>query len=484
MSSWNQVLSGGIFPYHCGPFNSLIKNKKSRDSFDEACRQHDLAYKKMGWKKAIVRHNWADDAFLKRIKNLPGIAPSVARAYFNWKKRNMYSLPSNKRKAIITNSIVKRHKGPWGYHSKRVYGGAFDICPNPYSKNYFKPKKIRGGIKGNFGTTNMPYYKKKRFSRRKRKRWSKRKKTSIPYGVLAKAIAPIQTVKGLAYHKFEGSPNAQNFISYERGGSGGYDVMVHGSSERFVQVFRSAYKTTTNSDFEGANVLYWPLSKTTYTVTNPTNATIKVKLFETMQNIKHEVNGPLYAFSVHGNNLGNFPSDSININTDIGWNYNPPVAAKPFATAVCDVAGGLTFSKKAASHMKVWNTYYKIIKQRNYTLGPGQSFTYTQRSRYGKIVGEMFQSTTIHRTPRNIFMEVTGQTVAGAAGQTVGVASPALTIKVTTLDLVRKLDTDNTSTFNLVTDSGAGANRGPMDQPTATTVNVPATLSNPALDIS
>lgn len=54
-------------PYHphCGPFND-VNEYKSSNAIDEACRQHDIEYGKLG-AKAYFRFSDADQQLLDRL---------------------------------------------------------------------------------------------------------------------------------------------------------------------------------------------------------------------------------------------------------------------------------------------------------------------------------------------------------------------------------------------------------------------------------
>jgi len=79
------------FHPHCGPFNAVSK-KRSRDPVDEACRQHDIGYSKIG-RKAYFYHNRHDDELVKRLKTEKGFLPLFYRKVFQIKKAIAPSLP-------------------------------------------------------------------------------------------------------------------------------------------------------------------------------------------------------------------------------------------------------------------------------------------------------------------------------------------------------------------------------------------------------
>lgn len=71
-------------PYHhCGPFNSVLDS--SSNEVDSACRDHDIAYGKMG-SKAYFRYSKADEDFVERMDSASGIRPRVYAAVFRAKK--------------------------------------------------------------------------------------------------------------------------------------------------------------------------------------------------------------------------------------------------------------------------------------------------------------------------------------------------------------------------------------------------------------
>lgn len=69
---------------HFGPFNKVSENIQ-KDPTDEAARQHDIAYGKLGF-QAYFRHNEADEKFINAIKNDKRPIVQAGRKYFQFKK--------------------------------------------------------------------------------------------------------------------------------------------------------------------------------------------------------------------------------------------------------------------------------------------------------------------------------------------------------------------------------------------------------------
>lgn len=78
---------------HCGPFNAVSK-KKSRNKVDEACRQHDIGYGRLGY-KAYFYHNKYDDRFIDKMEKTKGFLPKVYGSVFKAKKAIAPFLPEN-----------------------------------------------------------------------------------------------------------------------------------------------------------------------------------------------------------------------------------------------------------------------------------------------------------------------------------------------------------------------------------------------------
>lgn len=68
---------------HCGPFNPIWKETKSR--LDEICREHDLGYSEMGTSAYYVFNKY-DEQFLRKIKTVPGMRSWLYRKVFEWKR--------------------------------------------------------------------------------------------------------------------------------------------------------------------------------------------------------------------------------------------------------------------------------------------------------------------------------------------------------------------------------------------------------------
>lgn len=82
-------------PYHhCGPGN-FVYDSPSSNPIDEACRQHDIAYGKQGF-KSYFTYNDADAAFTDTLDNLPETTSQIGRArlysnIFKLKKKVTFS---------------------------------------------------------------------------------------------------------------------------------------------------------------------------------------------------------------------------------------------------------------------------------------------------------------------------------------------------------------------------------------------------------
>ena len=101
---------------HFGPFNK-VSNEVQKDPTDEAARQHDIEYGKLG-NQAYFRHNQADEQFIKDTEKDPRFIVQAGRKYFQAKKAISNALGttmSNKRpykRAALQNKLIKNNKAP------------------------------------------------------------------------------------------------------------------------------------------------------------------------------------------------------------------------------------------------------------------------------------------------------------------------------------------------------------------------------------
>lgn len=95
--------------HHCGPGNQVAKYR-SRSKTDEACRQHDIAYGKIG-RKAYFYHNAADDRFIRKME-----ARGTHRSRFY---ANVFKLKRAIAPSLSENDMPKRGRSPIRTPSKR-----------------------------------------------------------------------------------------------------------------------------------------------------------------------------------------------------------------------------------------------------------------------------------------------------------------------------------------------------------------------------
>ena len=161
--------------HHCGPFNTI---KEANSLVDAACKEHDLAYGKLG-KKAYFRYNDADDIFRRKMKKYERNS-KLARiygSYFKYKKMFTKPLPSNQGR------VRKRYDLPWSSKPDAFLSHLPNKRIVPYApvtrrrntypiyQSYYRPYGFRRGPFAKRMFKRRRYYRKRQRRRRlKRKR--------------------------------------------------------------------------------------------------------------------------------------------------------------------------------------------------------------------------------------------------------------------------------------------------------------------------
>jgi len=173
---------------HCGPFNAVSK-KRSRDPVDEACRQHDIGYGKIG-NKAYFYHNRYDDEFIKRLKTKKGFLPLFYRKVFEAKKALAPSLPEKMsnfpptppRKRSMSNGDSMNLDVPMSSNMAQQIVNRitrrYNVRPSSFSQ---KMARLRPFLDTRRKGRSRRGAKKRRSKRTSRKRSGRKRKTSMKF---------------------------------------------------------------------------------------------------------------------------------------------------------------------------------------------------------------------------------------------------------------------------------------------------------------
>lgn len=167
--------------HHCGPFNSI---RDSTSRIDEICKQHDLAYGKIGKIKPYFYYNPADERFIRSMDKQSGFLPKFYSSFFKVKKKvapMLQAYRSRKRRRYDqADSIYPKTRRltfmdyvPLS-SNRATYRAGFKprIIPRRF---YRRTGLYRTGSRGYARSyRKMPYYRKRKSYGRRKRRFYKR----------------------------------------------------------------------------------------------------------------------------------------------------------------------------------------------------------------------------------------------------------------------------------------------------------------------
>lgn len=191
--------------YHCGPFNKVLPRARSR--VDSICRDHDIAYGKLG-KKAYFYYNKADDEFVERMSKEPGLRPRLYSAVFQLKKAVAPQLPSSSNSSPMPRPGLRSSNGyrrtpptprpTPSSSSLRRRAGAVRQALEAASKRGAKVRRSRGLHLSSVGSLSGGRFRASRRPWRRVRKYRRRSKT-LSSGVMMTTDSGLTTTSGVPY---------------------------------------------------------------------------------------------------------------------------------------------------------------------------------------------------------------------------------------------------------------------------------------------
>lgn len=432
---------------HTGPFNVVREKPDYRNPLDVASWKHDRGYAEIEARgyNPYVWYNYADEEYLNNpsVRGLP-------RAVFSLKKYlSKRGLMKRKANRDPVSRAVKRSRRNGGWVQRGV-----EI---PQKK---KPQR-------------MPRrYRKRKFSRRRRKGTSTR---SRALKALLSTVCPIKKICGECYSTPRTCTNNSLWLFCKEPGTstGTCAQQLHGGPFRHGNVMEAAWGATTSSNFSGAAENYWLYSRTQNTLYNAGNNNLYVTALEVIMRPQAKLssstcNGPLQQLGIIYSDTNTNPADVVNVSSAIVPNEITTQLSSDTMHYMMVIDNSQSYRQWPA---RFWD-YYKVIGKKKYKLNGGQCAKYVQTSHYGKVTGDRFSS---HLTApcRYVIWCVRGQFAIDNAAPpaTFGTHVGAVAIHTQTTDVVRQLPARKYPQVTLLDSAAASGFLGPTLTGTAEIVN-------------
>lgn len=441
---------------NCGPFNVPVWSDDG--TVNDACYFHDMStpYRHGGakWYEYIGE---IDD----RVENA---APegSLIKTLMGWKRKygykrqypgQDYGTPKRHMRRRPGSQSEEKKVEPMEVNDAEMVDAIRDL------QNWSNPQvrqslfTLKGGSKARKLRSRMS-------SRAVIKKMPKRNYASYALRELVDTLAPQVVVVGTGDQPPAPCADGyRNFFCRESGVAGDEGSLVHGHTERWRSVFKAAKQVAASTGFDDSAINFWEYSKTTTGISNPNNHPIKVRFHEFLA-VKTS-NGPLALWDIVLGDTGTHLPNNAGISSSVTLGYN-------YAQADSGAVGANENYSKL--HMKPWIgikdflTSYKghEMKRLKVTkwkvLDPGTTVSYTQESRYGKIVGDEFDTLGLNSHVRYVVVEVIGYHSTNEAGALHGQQTGSVLLHTHTKDILRSLTSERNVKIVGIDNQVAGSN--------------------------